>query len=241
MLCETQAVKSWPLEKYAKFIATGEAQLTQTNKQGYWKQFSPPSEGSSCLQMSLLQSNMVVSNGKVIHENISLFNAKKWLQAVVKGDSMLIIYKMSNDCRRFRIKFSKSNERSATENCRQFIAEISPQISVREISTGSSTESDSQVPMDVDSQLVSPESQHVQSNRVVDGLTLSDLARKVSSSESRDCSHQCYGHVGVPKDRLNLLIRLCLTDSNFPAFVEAVEKELTSLSSTSENEDLCQQ
>ena len=37
MLCETQAVKSWPLEKYAKFIATGEAQSTQTNKQGYWK------------------------------------------------------------------------------------------------------------------------------------------------------------------------------------------------------------
>ena len=31
----------------------------------------------------------------VIQENLSLFNAKKWLQAVVKGDSMLIIYKMN--------------------------------------------------------------------------------------------------------------------------------------------------
>ena len=30
-----------------------------------------------------------------IQENISLFNAKKWLHAVVKGDSMLIIYKIN--------------------------------------------------------------------------------------------------------------------------------------------------
>lgn len=59
---------------------------------------------------------------------------------------------------------------------------------------------------------------------------------QVSSSESRDFANQCIGHVGVPQDRLNLLIRLCLTDSNFPAFVEAVEKELTSLTS-SENDD----
>ena len=31
----------------------------------------------------------------ISQESFSLFNAKKWLQAVVKGDSMLIIYKMN--------------------------------------------------------------------------------------------------------------------------------------------------
>ena len=30
-----------------------------------------------------------------MQENISLFNAKKWMQAVAKGDSMLIIYKIN--------------------------------------------------------------------------------------------------------------------------------------------------
>ena len=33
-----------------------------------------------------------------MQENISLFNAKKWMQAVVKGDSMLIIYKINVSC-----------------------------------------------------------------------------------------------------------------------------------------------
>ncbi|XP_067045822.1 meiotic recombination protein REC114-like [Acropora muricata] len=250
MLCETQRVKSWPLEKYAKFIATDEAQSSQKHNQGYWKQFLPTTDASSCLQLSLLQCNIVVSEGKVIHENISLFNAKKWMQAVVKGDSMLIIYKINSNCRRFRVKFSKSNGRSAVDNCRQVIAEISPHIHVREVSTACGAETDSQAQMDVDSQLVSPESQNTQGNAATvrsttsnsipssdaKGLTVSDLARKVSTSESRDFANQCIGHVGVPQDRLNLLIRLCLTDSNFPAFVEAVEKELTSLTS-SENDE----
>lgn len=37
MMCESQGVKYWPLEKYAKFIATSEGQGTQTHNQGHWK------------------------------------------------------------------------------------------------------------------------------------------------------------------------------------------------------------
>lgn len=55
---------------------------------------------------------------------------------------------------------------------------------------------------------------------------------QISSSQSRQDVPQLTGHMGVPQDRLSLLIRLCLTDSNFPTFVEAVEKELTNLTSS---------
>ena len=96
-----------------------------------------------------------------------------------------------NDSRRFRIKFGKSTDRSAIENCRQFITEISPQIPVREISSATCAESDSQVQME-DSQLISPESQHVSISRTAGpisagnsassaSLTLSDLANKVGN------------------------------------------------------------
>lgn len=99
-----------------------------------------------------------------------------------------------SNCRRFRVKFSQRNGRAAVDNCRQFIAEISPHILVKEVSTGCSKETDSQIQMDVDSQLISPESQHTQGNTATvlrpacnsrpssdaKGLTVSDLARKVS-------------------------------------------------------------
>ena len=55
---------------------------------------------------------------------------------------------------------------------------------------------------------------------------------QVTSSETHRHTNQSRMHIDVPQDQLSLMIRLCLTDSNFPAFVEAVEKELTNLTSS---------
>ena len=113
---------------------------------------------------------------------------------IVQPFRTLHCFGRQSNCRRFRVKFSKSNGRSAVDNCRQVIAEISPHIHVREVSTGCGPETDSQAQMDVDSQMVSPESQNTQGNAATvrsttsnsipssdaKGLTVSDLARKVS-------------------------------------------------------------
>ena len=55
---------------------------------------------------------------------------------------------------------------------------------------------------------------------------------QVTSSETHRDTNQSRMHIDVPQDQLSLMIRLCLTDSNFPAFVKAVEKELTNLTSS---------
>ena len=54
---------------------------------------------------------------------------------------------------------------------------------------------------------------------------------QITSVESRLDAVQSGSNLIAPQDQLNLMIRLCLTDSNFPDFVEAVEKELKSLTS----------
>ena len=88
------------------------------------------------------------------------------------------------------MKFSKTSDRSAMENCRQFISAVSPQIPVREMPVATGPESDSQVQME-DSQVVSPDSQQVSRGSKRDagnssqlsagnGLTLPDLAQKVA-------------------------------------------------------------
>lgn len=59
-------------------------------------------------------------------------------------------------------------------------------------------------------------------NTFVFQVTLSEKGRDTNQSR----------HIDIPHDQLSLMIRLCLTDSNFPAFVEAVEKELTNLTSS---------
>ncbi len=41
-----------------------------------------------------------------------------------------------------------------------------------------------------------------------------------------------YGATNFPTEHLESFIRLCLTDANFPSFVEAVESELKSITRT---------
>ena len=41
-----------------------------------------------------------------------------------------------------------------------------------------------------------------------------------------------YAATNFPTEQLGLFVRLCLTDANFPAFVEAVEHELNQVTGT---------
>ena len=90
------------------------------------------------------------------------------------------------------MKFSKTSDRSAMENCRHFISAVSPQIPVREMPVAAGPESNSQAVQMDDSQVVSPDSQQVSkgtkrdasysstASAAASGLTLPDLAQKVS-------------------------------------------------------------
>ena len=42
---------------------------------------------------------------------------------------------------------------------------------------------------------------------------------------------RAYAETDLPTEQLSAFIRLCLSDSNFPGFVEAVEKELNQIQS----------
>ena len=63
-------------------------------------------------------------------------------------------------------------------------------------------------------------------------MTFDNFVLQITSLESRVDALQSGSHIAVPQNQLSLMIRLCLTDSNFPAFVAAVERELKNLTST---------
>ncbi|KAK3699601.1 hypothetical protein QZH41_014298, partial [Actinostola sp. cb2023] len=126
--------------------------------------------------------------------------------------------------RRFRIKFSKTSlSQSSTESCRDFVKTMSGSFSVKEVPV---TEQDSQVPMEDSQSFPSSQSSSASADLTGTGTSLADIARK--SSRPSDMQ-KAYESTNIPTSRLGLFIRLCLTDSNFPAFVEAVEKELSEL------------
>lgn len=52
-------------------------------------------------------------------------------------------------------------------------------------------------------------------------------SQSLQSSSKTLC--RAYAETNFPTEQLGSFIRLCLTDANFPGFVEAVEKEMNLL------------
>ena len=103
---------------------------------------------------------------KYLQESFSLWDAKKWVKIITRGDSAMFIYKVKvrcydnhtprphvavtpttisqTDSRRFRVKFAPiSPSTVALETCRQFSAVMAPLVvSIREMEAGGSAARD---------------------------------------------------------------------------------------------------
>ncbi|XP_048590060.1 meiotic recombination protein REC114 [Nematostella vectensis] len=223
--------KSWLLERYAKCVEN--STTTTGNKATKWLHL--PVGSYTKLQVSLVDTNRLVissnsssaeTQNSQIHENLSLIEASKWLRVAAKGDCAVFLYRVKTETRRFRIRFAKAGTTSSVELCKDFVTSVTPYFPVREI-----PDNDTQVPME-DSQAFA--CSQTSSGDAVDetgssdeSMTVSEMARKVTSG-ARDLP-RAYESTNLPTSRLNTMLRFCLTDPNFPAFVDAVERELAEI------------
>ncbi|XP_064383333.1 meiotic recombination protein REC114-like isoform X2 [Halichondria panicea] len=189
-----------------------------------------------------------------MYESFSLWDAQKWIKGVSKGDSILFIYQLQEDSRRFRIKFSaEPPTKTPLQNCNDCISKLSPLIPIRDISASSTMVSYSQatqppteesqmfsqvqepnLTLPAGSSIIMQTSEGLQSDSgenlngsYLDLMSVSELAKEVSTDGKS--LGKAYANTNFPVSQLSDFIRLCLTDSNFPAFVGAAEKELRNI------------
>ncbi|XP_070557260.1 meiotic recombination protein REC114-like [Ptychodera flava] len=178
---------------------------------------------SSDLILVLLESkNMILSSGNTIHENYSLLNASDWMRAISKGDSVLFACRIKNEIRRFRIQFKKTSHKTAIQHCHDCSHVLATYIRVKNANLATSS-------ADGDSQLedLNKETDTGETCRLNGEVSLQDVAKAVTvpGSFNLPIAYQ-HCNIQIPKEKLQALLRLCLTDADFPAFVGCVEKEL---------------
>ncbi|KAL4218514.1 hypothetical protein ACF0H5_023248 [Mactra antiquata] len=203
----------WSLEKYARMIT--EPFTSGTSKDG-WQTFTNEAEN---IQLTLTSSHqLLIHCGQKLMESISLSSMSKCLKGVSRGDSLLVVYKMSERSHRFRMKFLPKSTESGEKQCRTCSDKLShyfPIMLPDTLNTGSSSQQVSCTPDNVSvlngDVTISQISQALLSNTT----SLPDLYHKTSKSDVD----------------LNTIIKLCLTDTNFPAFVGQVERELEKIKS----------
>eukprot|EP00731_Ephydatia_muelleri_P010875 Em0005g1461a len=187
------------------------------------------------MQLSLLESDhFVVSCGAKIHESFSLWETKKWFKAVMKGDSVLFICRFGDENRRFRVKFSAPGlSTTSIDACKNFAETVGSLISIKDINLASNLTSDSQMCCDdsqTATQSVKPLLSSMEMDAVVEDnvMSIQDIGKALVTSQGHTLG-RAYAETNFPTEQLGAFIRLCLTDSNFPGFVESVERELNSM------------
>ncbi|XP_010008175.1 PREDICTED: meiotic recombination protein REC114, partial [Nestor notabilis] len=230
---------TWPLKRYGRFLPTTDREDEGQNASS-WKVFESNEESGHLILTVVVSGHFFVSQGRTVLEGFSLIDSHKWLKIVRKADCLLLHAQAKhNQCRMFRVQFGGDSQEEMLENCWSCVQKLTEYVSVR------GTEEQSQQLYPSLSQLAYGDSQVRNSElyapllqvpdeplpdscaslgerRSVPQLAQSVLNKKLELPPSPQ--HPAWG-----TQELGPFIRFCLLDQHFPAFVQAVEKELQKL------------
>ncbi|KTG36525.1 hypothetical protein cypCar_00040501 [Cyprinus carpio] len=193
----------WKLRRYGRFLPEGKAKSKSSASNRAWK------------------------------EGFSLLNAQSFLKIQHKSDSLLFNITIKGESRLIRLQFEGSSRAEAAGFCSKAVERLQDYVPVQQhLSTPASA-----APADPAEPGPSTQQQQQQAPedapRVAPAVAMGPLSIKHLSQYflgERELSlpmayHQCT----LPSGDLEALLRLCLLDAGFPAFVEEVEKKLKEL------------
>ncbi|XP_078574971.1 meiotic recombination protein REC114-like [Branchiostoma floridae x Branchiostoma japonicum] len=225
--------RAWRLLRYGRFVASdGPTTLTKDEKckpQGTWKLFGCD---DGVLSLSLTETNhLLLTKGAEVLEGFSLHNAQQWLKAVHKGDSLLFVSKLNNESRMFRVQVAPSSQQDGIacctacvkELCKYFPVNTSVIPSTPEESRGKDDDKQTEDKKEDTETAIAKETLQISDGRV----TVPDMAKILTGAVTCDLPI-AYQQTNLLTDpgHMDAILCLCLTDSNFPAFVGQVETRM---------------
>lgn len=226
----------WDIEKYARYYPnTNQVQKSMSSgEKGEWKHYE---DKDSHLKLAILKNHMLLSGRSNVLESFSLLDSANCVRGVRKGDSMLFLYKIDDESRKFRIKFKSSSEKGAFSACSECYEHLSryfpwkslePDINISSQMMFSQTQFSQTTNMSTQSiplhsTLLAPNCIK-QNNAELEGThPISEIAQILLNKNP--ALPDVYNYSNYPTDQVNYHLQLCLTDPNFPAFVQKVHDE----------------
>ncbi|CAH1793669.1 unnamed protein product [Owenia fusiformis] len=208
-MSSNNVIKCWKLQKYAHLQPVEQPKVASSNEGDQWKHYDGH---TGTLTISIAgKSHLIVTYKETILECHSLLDARNWMRAIVKGDSVLFVYKIKNDSGRFRIKFE-----SGIDQCQESMRQLNQYFHVKGL-----PEHDTPNILDADEPITTQPNETAK---------LGDLT-KLLLEKNTECLPNAYQWSNLPSNAgdLDQIIRLCLADPSFPAFVGKVEEQLNKL------------
>ncbi|XP_067245514.1 meiotic recombination protein REC114 [Chanodichthys erythropterus] len=221
----------WKLRRYGRFLPKGKAKSKSSGSNCAWKIFES-SESAGQLELNILGSgHLLVSQGQELLEGFSLLNAQSFLKIQHKSDSLLFNITIKGESRLIRLQFGGSSQAEAVDFCIKAVEKLQDYAPVQEHLTtpASAAPSDPEEPGTSAQQQKAPEDAPQAAPVVAMGpLSIKHLSQYFLG-ECELSLPMAYHECTLPSGDLEALLRLCLLDAGFPAFVEEVEKKLKEL------------
>ncbi|XP_078541179.1 meiotic recombination protein REC114 isoform X2 [Lissotriton helveticus] len=227
----------WTLRRYARF-ETSKAAPPDSDTPGSsanaatWKVFEANEETGSLTLNIVASGHFFISQGPTLLEGFSLIDSQKWLKIGKRTDCLLFSAKVKNESRMFRLQFSGMSKEQSLEHCSHCVQVLQAYIAVQEQEYGVVAQEGKLATNDSSHHAPSHSEVHtsVLSKSSASGgrMSVMQLAQSVLKGNLTE-QPLAYQQSAWNTTDLRPFLRLCLLDQHFPAFVEAVEKELQKL------------
>ncbi|XP_006866570.1 PREDICTED: meiotic recombination protein REC114-like [Chrysochloris asiatica] len=239
----------WPLQRYGRFMPSGTGDSPMPGLEAgktaspTWKVFDSNEESGYLVLTLVVSGHLFISQGQTLLEGFSLISSKNWLKIVRRMDCLLFGTTIKSKSRMFRVQFSGESKEQALErccNCVQSLAqyitvqvpdgisqELPPRAGPLRAAESAGQEWPESVPLQPGLHQNPEQLRSTSGPSTPEGrASMTRLAQSLLTSEELSLA---YSQSAWGAEEIGPVLRLCLMDQNFPAFVEEVEKELKKL------------
>ncbi|XP_059206089.1 meiotic recombination protein REC114 isoform X2 [Centropristis striata] len=216
---EVASSQAWRLKRYGRFVPGSD--------QGKpWKVFEANGDKPAIFLRIVESGYLLVLQGEESLDTIPLVHGSDFLKVHQKSDNLMFRFTVKGESRMMRMQFDGSSREEAIKECSSAVEKLMGYISV-------TTQEDAPVPPNpTPAEVSAPAIQTWQGKavgvepEVVQGSLSIKRLTKHMLGETAVTLPQVYRHGSLAQGDLETIVRLCLLDPSFPAFVEKVEREL---------------
>ncbi|XP_041642986.1 meiotic recombination protein REC114 isoform X2 [Cheilinus undulatus] len=223
-MLDMAACQEWRLKRYGRFVPGSE----ETGGKA-WKVFETNDDKPGVVLTILESGYLMVLQGKQSLDTIPLLCASDSLKVYQKSDNLMFQFTVKGERRMMRMQFNGSSKAEAIKKCSSAAEKLMEYIPV-------TTQKDTplalnQTPAGVTApvkQTSQRKSVGAEPGVVKGSLSIEHLTQHFLGDTAVTLP-QVYHHSSLAQVDLGPILRLCLLDPSFPAFVDDVEGELRKL------------
>ncbi|XP_072574440.1 meiotic recombination protein REC114 [Paramormyrops kingsleyae] len=221
----------WMLKRYGRLARNA----AESEGRSSWKVFEN-SESAGQLVFNIVESgHLLVSQGPELLEGFSLLNASSFLKVLRKTDVLLFRMTAKGEGRVFQVQFAGSSREEALELCSSAVACLKQHVPVEDApvpngsaQTGPRADPEPRPSLQQPGACAEQPAGTLKPEESESSLSVQRLAQCFLGQAGVSLP-MAYRQQALPSVSLGPLLRLCLLDCSFPAWVEQVEAELTGL------------